>query len=214
MSPKESRHVFISVLCSHLALEMTMVSDLCLGLEADGMSFLLPVFFLTAWGGFGTLFWFLVGMRLRGGVPYVLFTQLLISDCRWTSHPLSQHLGAGLWCICGRGSCFSSAQSGSLPWELASPVFCFWSFAIGSTSCLPSWEILPPAGSTAEAKFISSSGVLSHRDSNTDWYVTTKKPFGSSCPQMPFETCCFSITRYDSLSTVNTGDLISVLVTW
>lgn len=48
MSPKESRHVFISVLCSHLALEMTMVSDLCLGLEADGMRFLLPVFFLTA----------------------------------------------------------------------------------------------------------------------------------------------------------------------
>lgn len=47
-SPKDSRHAFIWVLCSHLALEMAMVSKLCLGLEADGISFLLQMFFLLA----------------------------------------------------------------------------------------------------------------------------------------------------------------------
>jgi len=39
-SPADSRHAFVWVLCSHLALEMAVVSELCLGLEADGMSFL------------------------------------------------------------------------------------------------------------------------------------------------------------------------------
>lgn len=43
------------------------------------------------------------------------------------------------------------------------------------------------------------------------WYVITKKPHCSSCPQMPSKTCCFFITRYYSLSTVGTTDLFSSL---
>ena len=48
MSPKESRHAFIWVLCSPLALERTVASELCLGSEAKGMSFLSQMFFLEA----------------------------------------------------------------------------------------------------------------------------------------------------------------------
>lgn len=69
---------------------------------------------------------------------------------------------------------------------------------------------LPPPSSTAEARFISFSPVLSHGDFNTGT-SPPKSHSVSSCPQRPFKTCCLSIARYDSLSTVNTADLISSL---
>lgn len=54
--------------------------------------------------------------------------------------------------------CFSSSLRASQPCFLLSE-FCYW-FHLPS----PFPEALPPAGSTAEAMFISSSRVLSHGD--------------------------------------------------